>query len=396
MSKSKLSMTSKERVLAAVTGKQVDRPPVFYWINAHAGCRLMAEYRPSKHMLRSRLATAFWNIYKNNKDRETKDLPRLLPLFYDIHSFNWANEYGVELGGDILLASFATPWKYSKFFRQDGRIRIKDVYGVTRGLGSGIYPDMFAPAAGSIEEVVNYKLPDPEDSKLYSMFRSLKKKYPNTAIAAEIWGPQDFTATSVVGMEKFMMALIDHPDEMKAFMRRWTDFHIEAARRCVDAGADIIMILDDYGYNNRPLMSMKMWREFTFPELKRLVAAVRDTGAIAALHSCGFQMPFLEHYVEAGIQVLQSLQPLAGNDLAEACKKVGNKISFITGIDTQGGEMMEPEDFRENILRNHRIMTASGTRHILGTTHEIQPTMTDANVDIMLKTVSEILSGKHD
>lgn len=388
----KEAMTSKERVRAAVYGKPVDRPPLFYWINSHAGCRMIAEFRPSRDPLRNATSAAMWRSFKKHSEDESKDLPRLLPLFHDIHALNWANEYGVELGSDILLASFGTPWRYSKFSLKNKKIVIKDVYGVTRGLGGGIYPDMTRPAASTIEDVKNYKFPDPSDPRLYSMFRNIKKKYPHTSIAAEIWGSQDFTATSLIGMENFMMFLVDYPEEMKRFFKRWTDFHVEVIRRCAAAGADIILILDDYGYNNRPLISMKMWKEFTLPHLTRLARAARDCGSIAALHSCGFQTPFLEHYVDAGVQMLQSLQPMAGNDLKTACEQFGDKISFVTGIDTQRGEMMSPEEFSADIIRSYKIL-APGGRHILGTTHEIQHTMPNANISAMLKTTGEIIGG---
>jgi len=49
-------MTSRERVHAAVAGKSVDRVPVFLWIEAHTGARLMARHRPSRHWSRNLVA----------------------------------------------------------------------------------------------------------------------------------------------------------------------------------------------------------------------------------------------------------------------------------------------------------------------------------------------------
>jgi len=42
---SKGGMTPKERIHAAARGLPADRVPVFYWIEAHTGCRLMAEFK---------------------------------------------------------------------------------------------------------------------------------------------------------------------------------------------------------------------------------------------------------------------------------------------------------------------------------------------------------------
>jgi len=387
-------MSSRERVHATIRGLPVDRVPVFYWINAHMGARLISRYKASRNLAVTALARFLWDRFERGGEQEAHELWRLLPLLFDVHSFNFANAYTLERRADMLLASYATPWQYARYFLEDGHVRARDIYGVVRGLGNGIYPDMLEPAIKDVRDLVSYKLPDPNRSSLYDVFRRNRRKYPEASIMAEVWGPQDFTGTSMFGMERFMLELYDHPQELKAFLRRWTDFNRAVAINSVKAGADIVMIFDDYGYDNRTLISMKMWQEFIKPELARLVDAVHEAGAPAALHSCGFQMPFLEHYVELGIDLLQAFQPKAGNDFAKAYAEYGDRITFVTGIDVQQGEFMTPAAFRADILKNYGIGGLRG-RHILGTTHEVQYTMPLANMSAMFDTVSEIQAGLH-
>jgi uroporphyrinogen-III decarboxylase len=196
-------------------------------------------------------------------------------------------------------------------------------------------------------------------------------------------------------MSQFMMALYDAPDDIKAFQRRFADWMIGIARRSVKAGADIVFIYDDYGYTNRPLISMEMWKEFTYPHLCRQIEAVHDAGALAMLHSCGYQMPFLDYYVEAGLDILQTFQPKAGNDFKAAYEKYGGRLTFNTGIDIQLGEMMTPAEVRDSILDSYRIGGMNG-RHILGMTHMLQYTMPDANIRAVLDTVRGIQAGEFD
>ncbi len=386
-------MTSQERVRAAVKRQPLDRAPVFLWINAHTGCKLMARYKPSRYFHLNQLSRFLWNRFEKS-DGES-ELWRFAPLVYDVHTFNWANAYSIELGADMVLASFGTPWRYARIFRKNGKFMMRDIYGVTRALGHGIYPDMVEPAIKDIKEAAAYQFPDPHDPRLYNIFRKYRKLYPHTSIAAEVWGPQDFTGTSLFGMERFMFYLVDYPEEMKKFMRRWTDFHIEVLQKSVKAGADVVFIEDDYGYDNRPLISMKMWQEFTLPELKRLIDAAHEAGALAALHSCGFQMPFLPYYVEAGLDMLHAFQPKAGNDFAKAYAEYGDKLTFITGIDIQRGESMSPEELKDEIVANYKIAGMKGG-HVLGTTHEIQYTMPDENVKTIFNTVDKIKAGRYD
>lgn len=387
-------MTSLERIHAAAKGLPVDRVPVHIWLNAHTGCQLMTEYKPSKSRFWNMVARYLWKKFLEGGELKAGEIWRGAPLAFDVHTFNTANEYSLELGSDMIMAAHATPWRYAKFFRENGEIRIKDLFGVTRNI-AGIYPDMLRPVINDIEDVKNYRFPDADDRRLYKIFKKYRKTYRHVSICAEVWGVQDFTATSMFGMEKFMMYLIDYPDEMKAFMHKWADLQIEVARHSVEAGADIVGILDDYGYDNSPLISMDMWKEFTYPELKRQVDAAHETGALVMLHSCGYQMPFLEHYVDAGIDIIQPFQPKAGNDFKAAYEEYGDKIAFMTGIDIQQGEMMTPKELKDDIINSYLTGKSKG-RFMLGTTHEMQYTMPRENARAIFDTIKEIQSGQYD
>ena len=389
----KEGMTPKERIHAAAKGLPADRVPVFYWIEAHTGCKLMAEYMPSSHWNRNLLAKLFWGRFKSGGYMQAGEIWRFLPLLWDIHSFNFANAYGIDMGADMVLASYATP-SYSKWAYKKGHIDVVDIYGVGRKIGGGIYPDMIDPPVKNLADLKNYPLPDPTRESLYDVFRQYRTQYPHHSIAAEAWGPHDWTSNQMIGLERYMTWLVEYPDELKAFMDRFIDHEIEIARRSVKAGADVVFIYDDYGYNNRPLISMKMWKEFMYPRLKKQVDAAHEDGALVCLHSCGYQMSFLEHYVEMGIDMLQSFQPAAGNDFKLAQDKYGDKLTFITGIDIQRGEAMTPAEFRDDILDFYRTGKARN-RHILGTTHELQYTMPDDNVKILFETVRAIQAGKY-
>ena len=121
---------------------------------------------------------------------------------------------------------------------------------------------------------------------------------------------------------------------------------------------------------------------------------MHDCGALALLHSCGFQPPFLDYYVEAGLDILQSFQPKAGNDFAASYANYGDRLSFATGIDIQQGEQMSPLQLRESILASYGIGKTHG-RHILGMTHMMQFTMPAENISAIFNTVREIQAGVH-
>ncbi len=254
---------------------------------------------------------------------------------------------------------------------------------------------MIEPSIKDINDIVNFEFPDATDDKHYAALKKFRAAHPDVCLYVDNFGVQDLPSTQIWEMSRFMMALYDHPDEIKGFQRRFAEYMIDIARRSVAAGADIILIYDDYGYTGRPLISMDMWKEFTFPHLKRQIEAVHETGAVAMLHSCGYQMPFLPYYVEAGVDILQSFQPKAGNDFEKAYREFGDQLTFATGIDIQLGELMTPDQLRESILEAYRIGGRNG-HHILGMTHMLQYTMPMENIKAIFDTVREIQNGVHD
>jgi uroporphyrinogen decarboxylase len=383
-------MTSRERVHAAATGLPVDRVPVTYWIHPHMACRMLATHWPGRDRKQSRTGKLYWQLFPKRPGFKGGDFWRSLPTLINGYG---NGEYALELGADIAFAP-ATGKVVDKTWHEHGRMRIRDAFGSVRGIG-GIYADVVEPAIKDIDDLVRYNMPDPSIEANYLGIRQLRLAHPEASIMVETFGVQDFPATQLWKMDQMMLALYDHPQEVKAFQQRFSDWAVETAVRGVRAGADIVLIYDDYGYTGRPLISMKMWEEFTYPHLKRLIDAAHEEGALAMLHSCGYQMSFLPHYVKAGLDILQPFQPKAGNDLAAGVEQVGRELTFCTGIDIQLGELMTPEELRQDILKAYRIGRQTG-RHILGTTHMLQYTMPMENTRMLFQTVAEIQAGLHD
>ncbi len=388
----KESMTSRERVEATVKGLPVDRIPVMYWLNPHAACKMLSEYRPGQNLLWNFLGRRFWKWFGRDKGFLSRDTRNSLPLLQHVYA---NRDYVLELGADMANQAYGTK-KYwlTKSYRENGSLRVVDGFGSLRKMG-GIYLDVIEPAIKDIEDIKNFKFPDASGDENYAAIRKFRDSHPDTCVFVDNFGVQDLPSTNIWEMSQLMMALYDYPDEMKEFQRRFADHMIDVAQRSVKAGADIVFIYDDYGYTGRPLISMDMWKEFTFPHLKRQIEAVHDAGAIAMLHSCGFQMPFLPYYIEAELDILQSFQPGAENDFEQAYGEFGSRLTFNTGIDVQQGEAMTPAQLKEDILRSYRIGGRNG-RHILGMSHMMQYTMPLENIQTLFATVQEIQSGVYD
>ena|GEM_PF-435186 len=391
-------MTPRERIWATAKGQPVDHVPYFIWLNPHAACKVITEYRPSRNVGLNIMARFAWKRFIKGGEFDAARIWRAMPLLLDYHSFNYADTYASELGSDIILAAAATPWSFAKldlpslFFGE--RFKMKDMFGTDIALG-GVYPDMYKPAIKDIEALKSYKLPDPKKPSYYNVFRRYRKQYPDYSIAAEVFGAEDYPKNFLFGFENYVTYLCEYPEEMAMFIRKWSDYQVELLVNSIRAGADMAFIGDDYGYNNACFLSPKMWKEFIYPSLKRLIDTAHEEGAIAMLHSCGYQMTHLKDYVEAELDLLQAFQPKAGNDFDKAYKEFGGKLTFVTGIDIQQGEHWTPEQFKADVLRSYNIGGRNG-RHVLATSHEMQYTMPLDNMRVIFQTLDEIRKGEHD
>lgn len=86
---------------------------------------------------------------------------------------------------------------------------------------------------------------------------------------------------------------------------------------------------------------------------------------------------------------------MAGNNFEKAYAQYGDKLCFMTGIDIQRGEFLTREENKMEIIQNYRIGRTKN-RFVLGTTHEIQYTMPDANLATIFETIKEIQDGRYD
>jgi uroporphyrinogen-III decarboxylase len=384
-------MTSRERVQATVRGLPVDRVPVMTWLNPHAGCRMIAELQPASDASQDAACRSMWESFSQQQEGLPEDVRAFVPL---LHTRYLNREYALEIGSD--LAGLGIPIDdLGKKISGDGEpLRIRDAFGSVRGMGS-VYLDVIEPAVKDIKDLVELRLPDASSPRPYDEMRKFRADHPDACLYGESFGVQDLPCTQLWEMSQFMLALYDYPDEVKQFQARFNDYMIAMSLRMVEAGADVILIYDDYGTTGAPLTSVEMWKEFTYPHLKKHIEAVHDAGAIAMLHSCGYQMPFLEHYVEAELDILQSFQPKAGNDFQAAHDEFGDRLTFCTGVDVQQGERMTPDELRDDILGAYRIGGRNG-RHIIGFTHMLQYTMPRENVETLFGTLREIQDGIHD
>jgi len=101
-----------------------------------------------------------------------------------------------------------------------------------------------------------------------------------------------------------------------------------------EAGADAIMFPEDWGTQDRLMISPEMWREVFRGEFEVLAARAREHGLYVLMHSCGKTTAIIEDLIACGVSCLQFDQPrLHGIDVLS--ESFSGRVTFWCPVDIQ-------------------------------------------------------------
>lgn len=184
------------------------------------------------------------------------------------------------------------------------------------------------------------------------------------------------------------------PGYFKDLLAKFGIISSETAKSSAEAGYKIIKTGDDLGQKDRSLISPKNYREFFFPHLKSRCDAAHKHDAVVYMHSCGFMETLIPHFLDAGLDGLQSLEVPAGNDLARIRSIVRNKMCLVGGIDSSRvmtfGTPSECEAHVKEQMRNATFLDGEPMKggYIPGPAHNLIDTPME-NVRAVIKAIAK-------
>ena len=126
--------------------------------------------------------------------------------------------------------------------------------------------------------------------------------------------------------------LSDEPDSAKAGAKKKALSAIERNKRLIEGGFDSFILCDDYCFNSGPFLSPAMFSEFIQPYLYQIIKETRTAGAYTIKHTDGNIMPILDMLVECNPHALHSIDPMAGVDIKEVKRLVGDKVCLCGNV----------------------------------------------------------------
>lgn len=131
---------------------------------------------------------------------------------------------------------------------------------------------------------------------------------------------------------------------------------------------DTFFMGNDLGTQRAPLLSPEMYRKFVLPSQKRMIEQAKSYGLHVMVHSCGAISSLIPDMIDAGIEALHPLQPLAAGMDAACLSQFKRDLAFVGGVDTQ---QILPNGTPEDVKREvDRLYRAFGDGWIASPSHE--------------------------
>jgi uroporphyrinogen decarboxylase len=138
-----------------------------------------------------------------------------------------------------------------------------------------------------------------------------------------------------MGTENLSFAFYDQPALVHDIMEFHTDFLIEAARPILArTTVEYVNFNEDLSMKTGPLLSPKLYREFIYPRLRRVVDFLKSHGVrYIAVDTDGNPEAVVPMMMDAGVDVLWPLERAADQDPVRLRKKFGRALRLWGGVD---------------------------------------------------------------
>jgi len=183
------------------------------------------------------------------------------------------------------------------------------------------------------DDLASYTPPTVADPFRYVQAAKSRSEHPDHYCLGGITACAFDRARYLRGLETYLEDCAAEPARVRQLNDLVSDVVIAQVDAYADLGADGVMFCEDWGTQDRLLVSPAMWRAMFRPYFERLVTHAHARGLTVWMHSCGYVCDIVPDLVEVGVDVLQFDQPdLHGID---ALAKYAGRVTYWCPVDIQ-------------------------------------------------------------
>jgi hypothetical protein len=243
--------------------------------------------------------------------------PYVHPGMVATRAWQWKKRPGTKWLADdrVAIDEFGTVWKAS------GRTSLGET--------------VKGPLQDGWDRLDSYRLPDMKDWSRFAQAAALSKWLRGDRYRLGVDGNSIRERFQYLrGFENAMTDMVLFPDESGRLLDLLADMTIDIVENFHRAGADGFMLVDDWGSQDRALISPRHFEQFFLPRYQRVTARCHGLGMHCGMHSCGDIKALLPLMIESGLDFIQLDSPdMCGLDWLE--KNVAGKICIFAAVDIQ-------------------------------------------------------------
>lgn len=230
--------------------------------------------------------------------------------------------------------------RYHRKFQPDAVWLSADTWVNAQAMGAAVgFPGEDQPLGGTREPLIKTaadidRIPPPDPSSqgrwplmLDALCRIRQTLGPDVFVVGCFDQYPFSLACAVMGMERVMCAVVDHPAMIRRLLERCAEYTVAYACALADAGADLL----SGGASTGALLGPKLYREVALPFEQQVIARIKaKTGLPISLHVCGNATAILGDMAKSGADVLELDQR---TNMRDACRMIPRHIAIWGNLD---------------------------------------------------------------
>jgi uroporphyrinogen decarboxylase len=244
--------------------------------------------------------------------------------------------------------------------------------------------------AQDISELENYPVPDINNWDLSDLPGQVARRHAEGRIAGGWIGHMYEDSWQIRGYEQFLMDMVERPAWAECLLERLMQRNMQRAIAFARAGVDLVRCGDDVANQRAMMFSPDTWRRMMLSRWRQVWRAIREINPACQIwyHSDGNISAIVEDLIEAGVNILNPLQPEA-LDLTALHQRYGKQLTFDGCVGTQSTMPFgTPDDVRARVKELIACYGQEGGL-ILSPTHVLEPDVPLANVDAFFAACQE-------
>lgn len=265
----------------------------------------------------------------------------------------------------------------------------RDRWGALQHLIQEAIPmPMGPPRVESQSDLNRYVPPDPAASPVIEKVRHLRERFPEkavTVVGESGWAPAVYLRS---GIQNLFLDMVQRPDFVKPLLDIGAEYYAQLYPLVIEAGADVILLGDDYSDKTGPMMSPSMFEDLILPRDVEVVASIKQAGGYCIKHSDGDIRKIMDGLVEAGVDALGPLEDVPGMEMDRIFERYPGRIAVMGNLSVDLLSRGKPEQVREATKKLMQQVSANGP-HILSSGNTISSSVRPENYLAMVQTARD-------